>query len=650
MAIFGADNVDGDWLTAWTLLDLFLLLIFALAVSRIWGIVPGVLAFVAFGLAYHEPGSPRITWLFLLIPVALLKVVPDGFANRLIQLWKYAAVALLAINLIPFVAQQIQTAIYPQLESPGISYSTRDMFGRVHATYQSAAQQVDRYAYETQELVTDDAPALAKRVRKSRFQASNLKLDPAARIQTGPAQPQWSWNIVRCSWNGPVSAQQTIRPLFLSMQVHRVLTVVRVLLLVLLAAMLLGWRKIRVPSARKVAAATALLLLIVQPDPTIADEFPDADMLKTLRERLLKTADVYPHAADIANVALSVEANRVKMVAEIHAAIGVAVPLPGKLPVWSPIAISVDEMPAELVCRKDGYLWVFVPAGVHMVSVDSLLPDVSDWEWTFELKPRRVSVNAPGWTVTGIGRNGVPDQQLLFSRQQQATDGEAAYDQKDFNPIIAVDRHLEIGLIWQVRTEVSRLSTDNKAVSLKIPLLANESVLTANVRVDNGLMDVSLGSGQKKFEWTSEIPIGSDIQLTTNEDDSWIERWHLVTSPVWNMTQTGLTPIFEAEQQNMIPAWYPWPGEQATLSFNKPQAIAGDIITVQKVEHVISLGSRQRTSTLKLDVECSIGREFVVGISPDASISSLTHDGQAIPVRAGHERSAHSGPPRSSID
>ena len=35
-ALFGADWVRGDWLTSWTLLDLFLLLIFSLAVFRLW--------------------------------------------------------------------------------------------------------------------------------------------------------------------------------------------------------------------------------------------------------------------------------------------------------------------------------------------------------------------------------------------------------------------------------------------------------------------------------------------------------------------------------------------------------------------------------------------------------------------------------------
>ena len=37
-----------------------------------------LVALLAFGLSYHEPGAPRLTWLFLLMPVALLRVVPAG--------------------------------------------------------------------------------------------------------------------------------------------------------------------------------------------------------------------------------------------------------------------------------------------------------------------------------------------------------------------------------------------------------------------------------------------------------------------------------------------------------------------------------------------------------------------------------------------
>lgn len=117
LALFGADWVQGDWLTAWSLLDLFLLLIFALAVQRLYGLGAGVLAFLAFGLAYQEPGAPRYLWILLLIPLGLLKVVPAGWGRWSVVMLKYLLVAVLIINLIPFITAQVRQALYPQLES-----------------------------------------------------------------------------------------------------------------------------------------------------------------------------------------------------------------------------------------------------------------------------------------------------------------------------------------------------------------------------------------------------------------------------------------------------------------------------------------------------------------------------------------------------
>ncbi|MEO6052860.1 MAG: hypothetical protein ABIP97_02505, partial [Chthoniobacterales bacterium] len=106
-ALFGADNVTGDWLTAWSLLDLFLLLIFSLAVFRLWGFGAGILAFIAYGLSYHELDSPHYIWLALLIPVALLRVVPPGWGHCLIRTWKWLTIVVLLFELLPFLVSQI---------------------------------------------------------------------------------------------------------------------------------------------------------------------------------------------------------------------------------------------------------------------------------------------------------------------------------------------------------------------------------------------------------------------------------------------------------------------------------------------------------------------------------------------------------------
>jgi len=648
LALFGADWVEGDWLTAWTLLDLFLVLVFSMAVFKLWGWKAGLVAFFAFGLGYHEPGAPRLAWLFLLLPLALLRVVPEGGVRRGIAAWRWLAFALLLAGLVPFVAAQLQSVIYPQLERQGHSYGSRPLFG--WRAYRPAPEFAASFATplpspsaapEAAELARPEDPGSSswgKRVARYKLE-SNLLYESKARIQTGPAEPEWSWNLVRCGWNGPVSVDETIRPILISTTVHRGLTLLRVALLLALGGLLLR-RYSREPAASHAGrgpgagagAAAALLLALGAPASSWA-QVPDRDMLNTLRNRLRETSDAYPQAAEIAAVDLKLADGRISLSAEIHAVRQVAVPLPGQLPSWSPVSVTMDDRPEAVLRRDDGYLWVVVPAGVHRVRVDGLVPSATEWEWAFRLKPRRVAIDAPGWTVTGLRPNGVPENQIFFARQREAAAGEAEYDRKDFKAIVAVGRHLEIGLIWQVRTLVTRLAQTGKAVSLRVPLLAGEKVLTPGVIVQERSVEVRLGAGEAEFAWESELPIGLELGLVAEPTERWVERWHLVTSPVWNVALAGLAPVFETSERHLVPVWHPWPGERVTPAFSKPEAVSGDTLTVRRVSHVIALGSRQRASELTLEVEASLGDDFILELDPQAEVSSLKLDDRSIPVR-----------------
>jgi hypothetical protein len=646
-AVFGADWVQGDWLTAWTLLDLFLLLIFSLAVLKLWGLKAGLVAFAAFGLAYHEPGAPRLSWLFLLLPLALLRVVPDGAARKWVIAWRHLALVILVLWLVPFFAQQIQGVLYPQLESAR-SYGSSPLFGRrailsrqplaIPAPPASVPLEPAPAAAGVERLARAESSFGVKLLEQKTGRAhlvSNLLYDAQAKIQTGPAPPEWSWNVVHCGWNGPVSADETLRPVFISLTLHRGLSLLRVALLLVLGGMLVGPRARRTSGKRPGAApltAAAVLLVFLAPEQARA-QLPDKDMLNTLRERVLQPADAYPRAAEISSADLTLTDGGIRISAEIHAAVQVAVPIPGKLPSWSPVTVSMDGTRVNFLRRDEGYLWVVVPQGVHRLTVEGLIPGATEWEWTFLLKPRRVAIHAPGWTVTGVRPNGVPEDQVFFARQRQAGGGEVEYDRKDFPAVLVVDRHLEVGLIWQARQVVTRLSPKGKAVSLRVPLLAGEKVLSPNVVVADGFVEVRLGAGDEIFSWESELPAGEPITLKAAESDRWVERWHLVTSPVWHASLSGLAPVFETNEQNLVPVWHPWPGESVALNFRQPQAVSGDTITVQRVRQEIALGNRQRTTHLRLNVEASLGDDLVLELDPGAQVSALRQDDRALPVR-----------------
>ena len=637
-ALFGPDWVRGDWLTAWTLLDLFLLLIFALAVFRLWGPVAGAIAFLAFGLAYHEPNAPRWAWLFLLMPLALLKVAPEGALRKCLLAWRMIAVVALVIFLAPFIAGQLQSAMYPQLESRGETYRSH---GLAPIIPRMAAMQTDSASeLMAQRAGVIGAPPTTARKRYSgrlgsiaKSKASNLAYDPKAKIQTGPAEPTWQWIRVRAGWNGPVSETQTVRPILLSPALHRSLTMVRVLLLLMLAGVLLGVRRLRNPLAPPPASAALAACLFVGLCPSAtASDLPSQHLLDGLQQRLLEVSSVYPHGAAIPEVQLDVEKDKILMRAEIHCAVEAAVPIPGKLPSWSPISVHVDGNDATLLRRRDGFLWVVLPAGVHNLTVQGLLPAADEWAWTFRLTPKRVSVNAPGWQVTGIRPNGVPENQVFFSRQQKDTEREAAYDRKNFNPVLVLDRQFEVGLEWQVHSRIVRESKPGQAVSLRVPLLPGETVFSPNVVVKEGFVEARLGAGDMTFEWDSEMPVGTDIHLQAEVTDRWVERWRLITSPVWHATLEGLAPLYEVEEQLLVPVWQPWPGERVGLTFSKPEAVGGETVTVRSVNHVTTMGSRRRITSLKLDIESSQGDEFRIGLDPAAEITSLEQGEQAIPV------------------
>jgi hypothetical protein len=309
------------------------------------------------------------------------------------------------------------------------------------------------------------------------------------------------------------------------------------------------------------------------------------------------------------------------------------VPLPGRLPAWSPVTVKVDGQPEATLRRADGFLWVVLPAGVHRVSVEGLLADLTEWQWTWQLRPRRVTIDAPGWQVSGVKPGGLPEAQVFFTRVRKATAGEASYDRPNLQNAVGVERQLELGLVWQVRTTVSRLSNGGGAVSLRVPLLPGENVLTSNAVVKEGFIEVRLGAGQQEFTWQSELGVVSDIALATRADDAWVERWSLVASPVWNVAISGLAPVFEAGNAGLVPVWNPWPGEKAALQISRPEAIAGATVTVGRGSHEITLGKRQRSSSLALSLRCSLGEDFLIELPAGSEATSLTSNGAAVPIR-----------------
>jgi hypothetical protein len=625
LALFGADWVRGDWLTAWSLLDLFLLLVFSLAVFRLWGLRIAILALLAFSLSYQEPGAPRYVWLILLMPLALLRVVPDGWGRRLVNVWKWIAIAALVFWLVPFLARQVQQALYPQLE----------FIGAVQPLSSQRFEAVDMQGAppsQPAEEARAKAAAAPRQVAPPKLD-SNLVYEPNARIQTGPGVPNWTWRVATFGWNGPVLASQKVRPILISFLVERALTLLRVLLLLALAYILLNARRVRPLIFGQPARVGIFTLVLAGSAFSGQAQLPDQEMINTLRKRLLERSDAYPHAADIPSIAVRLDDRRMTIDADVHAAIRTAVPLPGHFPGWTPTSVIVAGEPQAAVRRDDNYLWVVVPQGVHKVHVEGVLADAEEWQLTFTLKPRQISIDAPDWNVSGVRPDGVPEEQIFFVRKSRSSTAEARYDRQEFQTVAAIERNIQLGLAWQVRSTARRLSPPGTAIALRVPLLPGEKVLSANTNIKDNMIEVRLGANDSEFVWESELGMTDQISLIANADATWVEQWRLAASPVWNIDISGLAPTFDPSNPELVPIWYPWPGEAAQLSISRPEAVPGTTVTVNSVQHEIALGKRQRVSRLDLSIRSSLGEDFLVDLPAEAEIASLTQSGRTIPVR-----------------
>ncbi|MCK5878853.1 MAG: hypothetical protein KAH24_03680, partial [Holophagae bacterium] len=449
--------------------------------------------------------------------------------------------------------------------------------------------------------------------------------------------PQWNGGVVSMTWNGPVTASEKIRPILIPPLLRKTLVLLMLILVGWMLALILDI-PVRWPRSfkwKRVAAATILVLFALP----IRAQMPDQTILKQLKQRLTEPSPCYPVCADISSGSLTVRNGRLQCRLEISAMRQTAVPLPGKLPDWSPVSVTLDGGKAT-VMRKKGYLWLFVPEGIHSVQMDGMIPAAADWEWSYLLKPHYLTVQAPGWTVTGIGKNNVPEKQIFFSRKARKT----GHSGDDFGliatePLVSVRRFLELGMNWRVQTTVYRLSAKEKAIALQVPLLKGEQVLSVDdSRIKDGKMAVSLSANQSSFTWESRLPITPALRLIAADSNRWVEIWGVTASPVWHVETGEGTAVYEDNDRADKPLWKPWPGESMVLNITRPEPIPGPTVTVSKISRKVSVGSRMRKTTLELDVNSSLGQDFSLTLPDGLTVEIIKRDGSVLPVQREDKR------------
>lgn len=644
LAASGVDNVPDSWIARWTLLDLFLVLISALATYKLWTPLWGLFALTTLTLIWHEAGAPHFIWLHILAATALIRVLPTGRFLTLMTTYLRLCWLGLVLIAVPFMIYQVRIGLYPQLERPWQDISV--------PAYPAAAVQLAAPASEMPAAADESmAPAPRRMMNKAKVAemlssvasgagyledkpADFERVDPNAKIQTGPGLPNWQWHKVQLTWNGSVDAGQQLQLWYLPPALTLLLNFLRVALISMLALLMFGVAeklKFRLPASPMLIVCALLLSL---PAPKAHADFPSPELLEQLKTRLLEAPDCLPACADIASLQAALDDEALTLTLEIHAQQQVAVPLPADYQQWFPNQVSVDGAAAPALLRMNNNLWLRLAPGSHRVIMRGALPPVDKFTLPLPLKPHHAGVSG-GWEVIGIKENGVPDEQLQFERvqKQQNKAQQAALTPGVLPAFVQVQRTLQLGLDWHVATRVTRLSEPNSPVVLALPLLPGEAVVTPGVRVRGGKVDVNMAAGQSVMEWTSTLEKQDKIELTAAPTTQWIEIFNADVSPIWHVETAGIAMIYLNHEQRWLPEWRPWPGEKVTLTVSRPEAIAGQTLTIDSSRLTITPGKRIRDAELALSLRSSQGGQHVLLLPEAAELQTVSIDGVAQPLR-----------------
>jgi hypothetical protein len=658
----GADSAAGSWISRWTLLDVFIAAIVVLLAWRALGIAGAIVASLYLVLGYQESGAPMWTLLAAIALGLVVVALPPGRLATAAQWIRRAALLLLVLVALPFVAEQLRYALHPQLESDG------QILGFAGSEAQNVApMQVEEAASADAAPPPAPAPgsestagvvrkrassAAAKAARDESLQTVTVTGSTIRRadlighysestvVQTGAGEPAWQRaRRYVLGWSGPVLPTQHVRLVIAPPWLVRVLRVVLVALLAwLVARSILPLVRTRRWSATAALGAFVIgSLVFAEPTPANAQTFPTQELLDELRSRLSAPPDCAPACATIESAEVSARDDEIRVVLIAHAAGRVALPMPFDEKSLALRTVVVDGSMQDGLARANGKSWLALSRGVHRVEL-AFATTSDKIALAFPLKPMRVAFAGQGWDASGLGDGRLLTETLTLARAHAEGAETSPSGAQQFAPFVRVERSLDLGLDWSTEVRVQRLAPASGGFTAEVPLIVGEHVLTAGTKVGNDRATVAIADGELLASWSSRLDKAETLSMTAPPLSDRAEIWRVVVSPTWHVEFAGVPPIAMASDENLRDyrnfEFHPLPGETLNIRVTRPAAAQGATRAIDSVRFAEAIGQRATTSTLGLTVRASRGGDEIVELAASLEVVGATRDGTALNLRA----------------
>lgn len=307
--------------------------------------------------------------------------------------------------------------------------------------------------------------------------------------------------------------------------------------------------------------------------------------------------------------------------------------LTGRMPSLSTLQIPLPLKPRHVRTQTEGGMWEI--RGVH--------PD-GQVEPTLQLIRRRENSPLPRPHATEE-KSGGTDSERTTNAEREGGESEQTQPSQEYSagenalqPFFRVERTLALGLNWQARTQVSRLTPVGSPVVISVPLLQGESVTTAGIRIENGRALIHLKSHERETAWDSSLEAGPEgiFRLQAPVSVPWTETWILDASPIWHCELWGI-PIIHHQDQSKYwrPQWRPWPGEAVEVRVTRPSPVPGQMTTIDRALLEWKPGMRFSDGYLTLRIRSSQGGQHKITLPENAQVQAVKIDGRSQPISPG---------------
>ncbi|MFO7831140.1 MAG: hypothetical protein R6V18_04040 [Desulfuromonadaceae bacterium] len=676
IAAFGADSVSHTWVQQWSLLDMFVVLLLSIGFARMWGWKYGFIAVLGLMLTYQEPNAPRLIWLHLLGAAALMRVAPHGRLQRLVRIYLGVAALAMAVVLLVFAAQQIRSAVYPQLEVVSGSHPLRPQQKGNSVRSDRVMEHTQAGARDAKMLSAVVAPAV---MEDAHPRVTHPSYSTSLETQTGPGIPTWNWRKVTFEFNTSIAQGKRMKFIFATPWVTRAGLVVGVLLALYMFGRIgvalkpgkdgdSAGSSANPPSPRTGAQSTTALTLGLlagalalmclstpahareHPPTTPAgstieahslNSIPSAEILDELRRRLTQVPECAPDCAALQHVRVEISAHSLKIEQQINSATLSAVPLAFPLGQLAPARVVTQSGTQPILLRTaqnqaqdqaHAQLWARVESGTTTLSLSAPIPaDMTQVEIPLPLRAGEISIAAEGWETLNQTENPANTATISFSRS-----GEAQTRQPEIAelPLYAeVQRNLDLGVEWRLETTLRRMSSTGTGGVIAVPLLDGEQIVTPGVETRAGHVLIELGPETKTVQWKSRLDNESPIELQSADTSRFHEVWRLQLSPLWHATFSGTPLIYTYQNGRWLAEWHPRAQEKLRLHIERPQGTPGHHITVENCSLEHKRGAQRSETNLELNIRSSVAtRHTIILPSPDVEVEQVRRNGREIRI------------------